>query len=52
MLYALLASMLATLYLYLGDPRLRVPFDPLLLALALDAWAGALRAARARFAHR
>jgi hypothetical protein len=47
-LYALLASMLATLYLYLGDPRLRVPFDPLVLALALDAWGGALRAVRAR----
>jgi hypothetical protein len=37
--------MLATLYLYLGDPRLRVPFDPLLLALAVDAWGSAVRAA-------
>jgi 4-amino-4-deoxy-L-arabinose transferase-like glycosyltransferase len=34
----LLGAMLATLYLYLGDPRMRVPFDPLLIALAVDAW--------------
>ena len=35
---ALLGSMVLTLFLYLGDPRLRVSFDPLLLALAADAW--------------
>lgn len=45
LLLALLASLLATLYLYLGDPRLRVPFDPLLMALAVDAWWTAARAA-------
>ena len=48
LLLALLASMLATLYLYLGDPRMRVPFDPLLVALAVDAWWKVGRAARAR----
>jgi hypothetical protein len=37
-LLALVGSMLATLYLYLGDPRMRVPFDPLIAALAVDAW--------------
>jgi 4-amino-4-deoxy-L-arabinose transferase-like glycosyltransferase len=48
LLLALLASLLATLYLYLGDPRLRVPFDPLLMALAVDAWWRAGRAVWAR----
>ncbi len=38
LLLALVGGMLATLYLYLGDARMRVPFDPLLLALAVDAW--------------
>lgn len=38
LLLTLCASMLATLYLFLGDPRLRVPFDPLLLVLAIEAW--------------
>jgi hypothetical protein len=45
----LIGSMLATLYLYLGDPRMRVPFDPLLVALAVDAWCSAGRAGWARF---
>jgi hypothetical protein len=36
--YALLGGMLATLYLYLGDPRMRAPFDPLIVVLAADAW--------------
>lgn len=29
---------LATLYLFLGDPRVRVPFDPIFAALAADFW--------------
>ena len=33
--YALL-SVVITLYWFLGDPRMRVPFDPLLIVLALD----------------
>ena len=37
-LFALVASAVATLGLYLGDTRLRVPFDPLILTLAADAW--------------
>jgi hypothetical protein len=47
LLLALLGSMLATLYLYLGDPRMRVPFDPLLVTLAVDAWWTVGRAVRA-----
>jgi hypothetical protein len=42
----LVGSMLATLYIYLGDPRMRVPFDPLLIALAASAWLSAARACR------
>jgi hypothetical protein len=34
--YALLSALI-TLYWFLGDPRMRVPFDPLLIVLALDA---------------
>jgi 4-amino-4-deoxy-L-arabinose transferase-like glycosyltransferase len=33
--YALL-SVVITLYWFLGDPRMRVPFDPLVIVLALD----------------
>ncbi|HEY8038169.1 MAG TPA: hypothetical protein VIF15_00170 [Polyangiaceae bacterium] len=33
----------AALYLFLGDPRIRVPFDPLVLALAGEAWIAAVR---------
>jgi len=42
LLAAFLASAIATLYGFLGDPRMRVPFDPLLIVLAVDAWAAAL----------
>ena len=38
LLLTFVASMLATLFLYLGDARMRVPFDPLILALAVGAW--------------
>jgi 4-amino-4-deoxy-L-arabinose transferase-like glycosyltransferase len=47
-LLALVGSAIATLYLFLGDPRLRVPFDPLIAVLAVDAWWCFARAARAR----
>lgn len=36
---AYIASMLLTVYLFLGDPRMRVPFDAVALILALDALA-------------
>jgi hypothetical protein len=29
-------SVMPVLYLFLGDPRIRVPFDPLFVVLALD----------------
>jgi 4-amino-4-deoxy-L-arabinose transferase-like glycosyltransferase len=51
-LAALCASSALPIYLFLGDPRVRVPFDPLwivLAALALDALA---RAVRGRFRRR
>jgi len=32
-----LSSAILTLYLFLGDPRMRVPFDPVLIVLTLDA---------------
>ncbi|AKU90350.1 hypothetical protein AKJ08_0737 [Vulgatibacter incomptus] len=34
---ALLTSALLTLYFFLGDPRMRVPFDPLLIVLSVAA---------------
>ncbi|HMJ14759.1 MAG TPA: hypothetical protein VK524_25280 [Polyangiaceae bacterium] len=43
LLIAVILSMLVTIYLFLGDPRMRVPFDAVALALALDALAGYLR---------
>jgi hypothetical protein len=47
-LLALLASVLLALLLFIGDPRVRVSFDPLLIVLAVDAgWALALGAAEA-----
>jgi hypothetical protein len=51
-LLALVGSMLATLYLYLGDPRMRVPFDPLIVALAVDAWRDAALALTSRIHRR
>ncbi|APR78456.1 Hypothetical protein A7982_03803 [Minicystis rosea] len=42
---ALLASVIATLSLFLGNPRVRVSFDPLLIALAAAAWGALARAA-------
>ena len=38
-LWLLVAQVIVTLYVYLGDPRIRVPFDPPCLVLAADAWA-------------
>ncbi|HEY0838745.1 MAG TPA: hypothetical protein VGD74_01025 [Vulgatibacter sp.] len=46
LMVALVLSAAGTLYAFLGDPRMRVPFDPLLIALALEAWAAALGWAR------
>jgi hypothetical protein len=40
LLWGVLGSMVLTLYLFLGDPRIRVPFDPLWIVLASDAWRG------------
>ncbi len=50
LLALLLASTLATLYLFLGDPRMRVPFDPLLIILSIGAIASAVGWARRRLA--
>jgi hypothetical protein len=33
-----IASSMLVMYLFLGDPRIRVPFDPLLWLLATDAY--------------
>jgi hypothetical protein len=33
-----IASSMLVMYLFLGDPRIRVPFDPLLWLLAIDAY--------------
>ena len=38
LLWGILGSMVLTLYLFLGDPRIRVPFDPLWIVLGADAW--------------
>lgn len=45
---ALVSSSVVTLLLFLGDPRMRVPFDPLLIVLAAAAygWAGGAALAR------
>ena len=40
---ALIASMLVTVYWFLGDPRMRVPFDAIALILALTALAESVR---------
>jgi cation transport ATPase len=46
---ALVAGAFLGMYVFIGDPRLRVPFDPLLVVLALVALRRALPAlARAR----
>jgi 4-amino-4-deoxy-L-arabinose transferase-like glycosyltransferase len=37
-LFLLCASTLAAMYVFLGDPRVRVPFDPLFIILSIDAW--------------
>lgn len=42
LLAAFVLSAAATMYGFLGDPRMRVPFDPLLIVLAVEAWAAAL----------
>jgi hypothetical protein len=47
-LLVLVYTALATLYVFLGDPRMRVPFDPLLVVLAVDAWRSVGRAVVAR----
>jgi hypothetical protein len=46
-LWLVFGSVAVTLYLYLGDPRIRVPFDPLVLVLATDAWVASVRGMRA-----
>jgi len=38
LMWGVLGSMVLTLYLFLGDPRIRVPFDPLWIVLGTDAW--------------
>ena len=38
LLWGVLGSTVLTLYLFLGDPRIRVPFDPLWIVLGADAW--------------
>ena len=43
LLLIFVAAMLATQVIFRGDPRLRIPFDPLLLVLALEAWQAAAR---------
>jgi 4-amino-4-deoxy-L-arabinose transferase-like glycosyltransferase len=43
---ALFASAIATLALFLGNPRVRLPFDPLVIALAASAWTALARALR------
>lgn len=45
---ALLASMIATLASFLGNPRVRVPFDPLVVVLAASAWTELARALASR----
>jgi len=40
LVWGVLGSMVLTLYLFLGDPRIRVPFDPLWIVLGADAWRG------------
>lgn len=42
LLFGLVLSALFTLYVFLGDPRVRVPFDPLFLVLAVEAWSRVL----------
>jgi hypothetical protein len=44
----LFASCLVTLAVFLGDARLRLPFDPLIFAVAAAAWTTAVRAALRR----
>lgn len=50
LLGAFLAAALVTLAFFLGDPRMRVPFDPLLLLLAVGAFDPLLRNLGARLA--
>jgi hypothetical protein len=38
-LWSLIASALLTNYLFLGDPRIRVSFDPLIAVIGAEAWA-------------
>ncbi|MFO0661441.1 MAG: phospholipid carrier-dependent glycosyltransferase [Polyangiaceae bacterium] len=37
LVYLHVAALIVTVYTFLGDPRMRVPFDPLLIVLFLDA---------------
>jgi hypothetical protein len=55
LLFSFCLSCVAALYLFLGDPRVRVPFDPFFLILGVDACALALasfRRSRLRAANR
>lgn len=38
LLWFVVLSEIATMYLFLGDPRGRLPFDPLIIILGVDAW--------------
>jgi hypothetical protein len=44
LLVLVVSSVLLVLYVFLGDPRVRVPFDPLVIVLATDGIARAMRA--------
>lgn len=44
LLAGVVLSAFLVLYLFLGDPRVRVPFDPLIVLLALDATVRAVKA--------
>lgn len=38
LLFGFVMSSMLTLYAFLGDPRVRVPFDAIILVLAIDGW--------------
>ncbi len=50
MLWMILGSVLAVLYLFNGNPRVRVSSDPISIALAASAWTAAVQYAYARLA--
>ena len=50
--WAVMASVLAVLYVYNGNPRVRVSSDPIVIALAACAWSAAIRMVRERWPRR